>query len=67
MMILLSNSIRKEVSDITPKMIIINELSNRILELLRDVEELTQSDIQGIADAIIMNAIDWGQKNLADR
>ncbi len=66
-MILLSNSIIKEVSDITPKMIIINELSDRILELLRDVEELTQSDIQGIADAIVMQAVAWGQKNPTER
>ena len=47
----------------TPKMQVISELSDRILELIRDVEEFTQSDLQGVAEAIVMMAVAWGQTN----
>lgn len=40
----------------------INALSTRVLDLMNDKDELTQSDLQGCIDAIIMDAMQYGKE-----
>lgn len=41
---------------------IVSKYSNKILELVDSHESLTQSDLQGVCEAIIMGAIQEGRE-----
>lgn len=46
-------------------MIEVMNLSSRILEIIENVDEFTQSDLQGAIEAVIMQAINYGKKGAA--
>lgn len=47
-------------------MIEVMNLSSRILEIIENVDDFTQSDLQGAVEAVIMNAVNYGKKGAAD-
>jgi len=39
----------------------ISELTSRVLDLVNNLDDISQSDLQGCIDAIMMDAINYGE------